>query len=238
MTIKYLGSKRKIAKEILPIILADRGERLYVEPFVGSAAVIIHAGGRRLGADRNHHVIALHKAVRDGWEPPTLVTEAEYKAIKKAPSAYPKELVAFVGIGCSFAGKWFGGYARDAQGGNYARMQHDAIMADAPKFAGIDFICSEYRDLEVPAEPCTYYCDPPYADTTGYQTVNNHFPSGWFWRWCRNRVAEGHQVFVSEYKAPDDWQCVWEKTVSVNFDDDRDAASVNQATERLFTKRV
>ncbi len=32
---QYMGSKNKIAKHILPIMLAERGDRVWVEPFVG-----------------------------------------------------------------------------------------------------------------------------------------------------------------------------------------------------------
>jgi DNA adenine methylase len=32
---KYMGSKNRIAKEILPIMLKERGQRTWVEPFVG-----------------------------------------------------------------------------------------------------------------------------------------------------------------------------------------------------------
>lgn len=38
---KYLGSKNKIAKYILPIMLEYRNDRIWVEPFVGGANTII-----------------------------------------------------------------------------------------------------------------------------------------------------------------------------------------------------
>lgn len=45
-------------------------------------------------------------------------------------------------------------------------------------------------------------------------------------------IADGHQVFVSEYIAPDDWICVWEKKASANFDSNRNGAS--DRLEKLF----
>lgn len=43
---KYMGSKNRYAKEILPLILKDRKEnQWYVEPFVGGANVIDKVGG-------------------------------------------------------------------------------------------------------------------------------------------------------------------------------------------------
>jgi DNA adenine methylase len=47
---KYMGSKRRIAKEILPIILKDRKpSQWYVEPFCGGANIIDKVDGKRLG---------------------------------------------------------------------------------------------------------------------------------------------------------------------------------------------
>jgi DNA adenine methylase len=37
---KYMGSKNRIAKYILPIMLKERGQRIWVEPFVGGANMI------------------------------------------------------------------------------------------------------------------------------------------------------------------------------------------------------
>lgn len=51
-----------------------------------------------------------------------------------------------------------------------------------------------------------------------------------FWAWCRERVAEGHNVFVSEYNAPDDFICAWEQKVRVCVD----PGTSKQAIEKLF----
>lgn len=49
---RYLGSKARIAKEILPIILADRKEGQYfVEPFCGGCNVTASVPGNRIAND-------------------------------------------------------------------------------------------------------------------------------------------------------------------------------------------
>lgn len=49
---KYMGSKNRIAKYILPIILKDRKEcQWYVEPFVGGCNTIDKVVGNRIGSD-------------------------------------------------------------------------------------------------------------------------------------------------------------------------------------------
>ncbi len=39
-------------------------------------------------------------------------------------------------------------------------------------------------------------------------TTTEHFD------WCRNMSKKGHVVFVSEYQAPDDFKCVWQKELT------------------------
>jgi hypothetical protein len=35
-----------------------------------------------------------------------------------------------------------------------------------------------------------------------------------FWQWCRDKANQGHTVFISEYNAPSDFECVWSMEVS------------------------
>ncbi|MCW0484672.1 DNA adenine methylase [Gaoshiqia sediminis] len=64
---KYMGSKNRIAKYILPIILENRTEnQLYIEPFVGGANMIDKVTGERLGTDNNEYLIALLRALQTG----------------------------------------------------------------------------------------------------------------------------------------------------------------------------
>jgi DNA adenine methylase len=64
-----MGSKRRIAKEILPIILRDRKpNQWYVEPFVGGANLIDKVDGNRIGADINRYLIKALCLIRDNPE--------------------------------------------------------------------------------------------------------------------------------------------------------------------------
>ena len=56
LTMKYMGSKNRIAKHILPIILKDRKEgQWYVEPFVGGANIRDKVECKRIGSDSKHY---------------------------------------------------------------------------------------------------------------------------------------------------------------------------------------
>lgn len=73
-------------------------------------------------------------------------------------------------------------------------------------------------------------CDPPYQGTTGYKTGT--FDHDKFFDWCREQ-AKKNVVFVSEYNAPDDFECVWQGEIKTNFASTRKSATHN-AVEKLF----
>lgn len=55
---KYMGSKNRLSKHILPIMLKHRKEGMaWVEPFVGGGNIIDKVKGERIGADSNPHVV-------------------------------------------------------------------------------------------------------------------------------------------------------------------------------------
>ena len=62
----------------------------------------------------------------------------------------------------------------------------------------------DYRDVEI-VPNSVIYCDPPYAGTAKYK--EGAFNHEAFWEWCRE---QSNPVFVSEYKAPDDFKVVAE----------------------------
>ena len=227
----YTGSKNRIAKEILPIMLKKRGSRVWVEPFVGGANLIDKVEGRRIGSDSNHYLIALLKALQEGWLPPTIITEDEYKDIKRNPDAYPPELAASALIGCAFAGKWADSYARNREGSNYALWFHNNVKAQAPNLKGVEFHACSYDELIIPPNSLIY-CDPPYAGANYYKDAFDHNK---FWEWCREKAKEGHIIYVSEYAAPDDFLCVWSKEIRANLNNQTDAGQQKKAVEKLFT---
>lgn len=201
----YMGSKNRIAKHIMPIMLEKRKpEQLWVEPFVGGANMIDKIGGKRIGNDSHKHLIALHKALQNGWVPPTEVSKEMYYAVKNNQEDYSDELIGFIGFLCSFGGKWWGGYATNNRGDNYADRGSRVLVKQAKNFDGIEFLCGSYLDMEIPVNSIIY-CDPPYEGTTAYKDIFNHAE---FWQWCRDKTNEDHTVFVSEYNAPDDFECV------------------------------
>ena len=228
---QYMGSKNRIARYLLPTILIERKpEQWWVEPFVGGANMIDKVGGKRIGNDSHRYLIALHQALQTGWVPPTEISKELYYDVKKNQKKYSDEVIGFVGFLCSFGGKWWGGYAKNNKGDNYAERGSRVLVKQAEKLKDVVFVCGNYLTMQIPPNSLIY-CDPPYEGTTCYK---DDFDHGIFWEWCRTKVKEGHVVFVSEYNAPDDFECVkivQHKTIL-------DKNSQYKRTEKLFRYKV
>lgn len=227
-----MGSKARFAKHILPIILKDRQPgQSYIEPFAGGMNMIDKVDGIRIANDQHEELMAMWQAlIYENWDPPKSVSEDEYKAIKYNQNDYPKHLVAYVGFN-SFGGKWFAGYRRDKQGKrDYWAEHYRNITKQVPNLEGVILSCKSYTELEIP-ENSIVYCDPPYASTTKYRDSFDHDK---FWEWCRQQSKAGHQLFVSEYNAPEDFKCIWEKPAKTSFSWHADNLPAKKSVERLF----
>lgn len=234
---KYMGSKSRIAKHILPIILDGRKDgQYYVEPFCGGCNTIDKVPGNRIANDGNPYLIAMWEALSWGWNPPKTISKEHYLDVRTSYNqnmdAYPMHYIGWVGFMGSFRGTFFCGYTghsvMDASAGvvDYIGRAVRNILAQVPLLDGVQFTSCDYADMSIPPNSIIY-CDPPYAGVTKYACSIDHEK---FWAWCRERVAEGHNVFVSEYNAPDDFVCVWEQEVRVCVYPGID----KRATEKLF----
>ena len=198
----YIGGKFRIATKLAAYLESVRNERTFIEPFCGGANITAAMSGVRIASDLCEDVVLLWSAVAKGWEPPTHVSETEYQAAKVSP---PSALRGFIGFGCSFGGKFFGGYARSSAR-NYAMNAHNAIMKKAKNLQGVSFLHRTYSECN-PVNSLVY-CDPPYANTTqGYSCIS--FDSELFWNTMRQWAANGNTVLVSEYAAPGFAREVW-----------------------------
>ena len=165
----------------------------------------------RLGSDVQPFIVALMRAVRDGWEAPSNVSREEYRHIKDNRDLYPPCLVGFVGFACSFGGKWWGGYASNKENHNYAAAGSRVLRILGGDLQGASLVNRSYKDLVIPPDSLVY-CDPPYKDTTASWGTGT-WDSEEFWEWATELGRAGHSVWVSEYSAPFSFQLIWEKAV-------------------------
>jgi len=203
---RYLGGKSKIRKQIASFLESVRKPgQTYFEPFVGGAWVLQEMSGSRIASDGNKSLIAMYKALQNGWIPPTFVSESEYQQVRKT-NDQSNPMTAFCGIGCSFAGKLWGGYARSEGKTCYAQTSHNSLMKQLPKIKDVQFIDGLFHEHK--PENMLVYCDPPYQGTTQYGAFSG-FDHDLFWKTMRE-WSKNNMVIVSEYNAPEDFKCVAE----------------------------
>ncbi len=212
-----MGSKARLAKHILPIMLAERDDRTWIEPFCGGANITQFVTGERECYDLNEYVIACLDAASKGWMPKETYSEQDYATMRlRYKNGDKSNLVedGWVGCICSFGGDFArGGFARAkvAKGipRDLSNEQYRYALKQFPLLRDVKFEHKDYRDIVI-NEPALIYCDPPYKSTTGYKVGD--FSHDEFYEWCLKQVDNGHIVFVSEYDTVHTrFKCVFEK---------------------------
>lgn len=239
---KYMGSKRLIAKYIVPIIQSYINEigYNYIEPFVGGANVIDKISAKvKYGSDLNKYIIALHQGMQQGKQ---LYDNVSYELYDKARKNWRNNgdefddfQTANIGFLASYNGRWFdGGYAKAGYTANgkyrdYYREAKDNIIKQSQStlYKDIHFAYLDYRDWSE-IVGAVIYCDPPYANTKQYDNAIK-FDYDIFWQWCRD-MSKDNVVLISEQNAPSDFTSIWEKDVARTMK----VEGKFTATEKLF----
>lgn len=224
---RYFGGKAKISKPLSAFLNSQlKDGQAFYDLFAGSCNVISKIDGNRnrYANDMHKELIAMWQYVLSGGELPTEITAAQYQEIRQSQTA-PDWLKGFVGFGCSFAGKWWGGYASSGDR-NYCANARNSTLKKASTMVGVTFTNSSYKDV-VPEPSSMLYCDIPYRNTTGYSTGS--FSHDEFYAWAVGMSHLGHTVLVSEYlhNLPDGWEVVWQYESKKDI---RDKDGVQQPT--------
>lgn len=206
---QYQGGKHNLKRDIGKLIMYHWREGMnYYEPFVGGASILDAVRWlpcQKFASDISPDLIALWKAVQAGWEPPGTVTEEEYHYWKAQTE--PSAMRGFVGYGCSFAGKFFGGYAKphkEVRTKSRVETVKNSIIGKRQSFDNVVFYLSSYNSIDIPPGSLVY-CDPPYAGTAGYKAGN--FNHDAFWDWVRLHSKQS-VLLISEFNAPGDFQAI------------------------------
>ena len=226
---QYLGGKYRVAPKFKPVINEIvPGDLPIWDAFCGGLGFAEAFPERDLlCTDVNPWLINLYTAWGAGWRPPEGLNKGIYNEYKRTkPENDP--LTAFLGFGCSFAGKWFAGWAANKKGTDYAAQCVRALDRAFTRERQIAF--ARLNFLEESSTIPIVYCDPPYKGTKGYAAAAG-FDHVKFWKRCALLVERGQHVFVSEQIAPPDWGCVWEKDRKSTTDI---GVSKKLVTERLF----
>lgn len=194
---------------------------------------------KRLSSDSNNYLIAMWKLLLGGYEFPQEISKQVYdfwrnkfnkRGFNGLGDTLEEAMIGWVGFMGSFNGRFFdGGYSgHDVKGRDYIGEQMRNTMSQIDTLKGVVFMCGSYDTLEIPKNS-VIYCDIPYKNTKQYSTSKG-FDHDAFWEWCRNKTKEGNDVLISEYQAPDDFVCVWQKQVTNAMN----TKNTYKPTEKLF----
>ena len=245
---KYMGSKAKIAKEILPLILKNCSkEQTYVEPFCGGLnSICIAEHDKKIANDINPFLIAMWQYLKNykGQFLPLYITKDLYSEWRNYYNQEKKKglkldydnfesyaLCGWIGFMGSFNGRFYdGGYSgHDVNGRDYITEQINNTLSQLPYLDNIDFHCGTYYDMVIP-DNSIIYCDIPYKNTKQYNLSMN-FDYDRFYKWCHEMKEKGHEVFISEYEMPSEFKCIWQKEVTVALNQ----KITKKPVEKLFT---
>ena len=210
----YMGGKMRQGKAIANAVAAVAGDKDYYEPFCGAMgaamATLSHpkfSGGGAVLSDSCVPLIGMWKALMSGWAPPDVVTEETYQEVRRRADV-DDPMFAYCGFGMSFGGKWWGGYARNGAGTDYALNASRSTLLKA----SVLLKACDYR--EVLPDDAVIYLDPPYAGRTKPHAYVGLFDHAAFWEHSRSLVKH-NTVLVTEFTAPPDFVVLhsWGDTV-------------------------
>lgn len=238
---KYMGSKNRIAKGIVPIIqqrIDDNNVDLYIEPFCGGCNIIDKViCDNKIASDNQKYLIAMFQHLDELDTLPEIITKEEYDIVRNAyqnnTEEFPDWYIGAIGFLASYRGRFFdGGYARctkDSSGKfrNYYDEAKRNLLKQISDLRNIHFRCCDYH-FWTDTKGAVFYLDPPYEEVKQYNSALN-FDHEEFWKWAEY-MSKDNIVLVSEYNAPDGWKCVWKRDLKKTMDHKKIVNSV----EKLF----
>lgn len=238
-----MGSKNRFFSEIHQFLLeyADYTS-VYVEPFAGGCNILDKIPlPNKIANDKHYYLIQMFKELQNNTLiVPKQVSEETYKEVcnivrnNLKTDKYTDGLIGYIGFNLSYSGKWLGGYGRDKEGRrDYALEAFNNITKQINNFKffkKVQFTNKDYSDIIIENKSIVY-CDPPYMNTTKYK---NSIDYDNFWDWVR-LLTKNNYVYVSEYSAPNDFKCIWEKEINSSLTQDTGS---KKNIERLFIKKI
>ncbi len=215
---RYYGGKGIYGHEIANIlksIMIKYNINNYLEPFCGALGVAKHMkidlNSKKYNFYANdiaEDLIMLWTSVKNNKFKDPKMTKKKWITLKE--SNKPSAEKAFAGYGCSFSGIYFGSYLKGIS---------DTVFKNLYRYdiSHLNFFCNDYKNLEplIKNGGFLIYCDGPYGNTdcTPFERSNSkiQFDINEFWLIMNRWSKMNNIIVVSEFSAPEDWNCIWEK---------------------------
>lgn len=240
---KYMGSKSRIAKYIVPILQKTIDENKidsFYDIFCGGCNIIDKIECENLYAfDKKDTLIALLEQAKNDFSqvrsvPPTKEEWDKAKDYTKK-GIKPKDMtlaeIGAIEFFASYGARGFpGGLAKNVPGRDYYKEAYDNLKNQSSAFKNINFKCQEYSSLDSNIKNAVIYCDIPYYGVKTYSySTEPKFNYEKFWEWAREKSMNNF-VFISEMIAPEDFVPIWEKEITRTLKQNNDL----KANEKLF----
>ena len=211
---KYMGSKNRIAKDILPIMLNNHKDCfIFYDLFCGGGNLIDKVPDTyiKIANDYDKDVISALTLIKENLE---LIpknnrefTEQDYKNMKNDKDNI---LYGYVAHALSYGGKKWGGWRRDkVSKRDYVNEAYKNAVKQSYKLQNVRFLNKSYDNVKL-RKKSIIYCDIPYKQTTKYK---NKFDYDKFWKWVEEKTKQGFNIYVSEYQAPENFIPIWKKEI-------------------------
>lgn len=229
----YMGSKRRYAKDIVPIIqdyINKNHITTFIDCFCGGANLADKIKCDKVIAnDLSPTLIALHQQAQlDFLQIPTDGSReywdeayAEWKRMKNQMDkgepisvTMPLYKIGAIEWYSSFANGGFPrGYAKPSPTRNYYQeaYRNHKKQAEDENYKHIIFQQGDYKNLVdgISLDNTILYCDSPYKGTKPY-AINSKFNYEEYYNWLRE-TSKKVPIFISEQSLPEDFIPIWEK---------------------------
>ena len=209
----YQGSKRRLAKDIIPIINSFSKDKIFIDACCGGCNIIANPkykieAKEKIAYDKNKYLIVLLNKFKTDKPEFIDVSEQEYNNVKNNKNNYEDWYVGYVGFLVSFGAGFFNGYGRDNKR-NRTLGAYRGICKQ--NFADITIKQHDLFDLE--ATNAVIYIDPPYKNAKKYKV---EFDYQKFWNKARD-LSKNNIVLVSEQTVPDNIEILTTKEIKMTM---------------------
>ena len=169
------------------------------------------------------------KEAKKGWYPNVNINEDKYYKLKYSNKS--SAIKSFFGHQCSFGGVFFASYRPERCKKQTLENTIHKINDIGEKVKNVSFSSGSYTKYSH-LKNFIIYCDPPYSRFNRYYDNDYQkivFDHEEFFNWCRE-MSKHNIIFLSEYKAPKDFDIV------ANIENNVNHNSVNKNNiDRLYT---
>lgn len=251
----YMGSKRRYAKYLIPIInnyIKENHIKNFIDCFCGGANLADKVNCENVICnDLSPTLIALHQQAqkdfsqipedgsREYWD----AAYKEWKNMKAAMDGKQEDIKTEMPLWKIGAIEWYAsfanggfprGYAKNAKGRNYYQeaYRNHQKQSLSPEYQKITFQQGDYRNIlknfKGDLGETVLYCDSPYKGTKPY-AIDKKFDFEAYYNWLRE-TSKIVPIFISEQEMPKDFPIIWEKEVKRTAGQDNNF----KATEKLY----